>query len=215
MPPPAASRRLRVWTASLIAFTSLLGAVGAWSASSASGAAGGADRKGFADDLARTQQRASILLRTDAVLLDYVRMRAYQDEAAALRTQAATAAPDDASRLEVEATSDERIGVLIRNSLDPDAIRPDGSLDLGRMSQIEFALAESQQDLDPVPDFALSDRMRSKAEHLVGLTMLFIIAALFLTIAQVSNSSARRLYLGGGIGVLVVAMALLFVVEVL
>ena len=62
---------------------------------------------------------------------------------------------------------------------------------------------------------ALSDRMRSKAEHLVGLTMLFIIAALFLTIAQVSNSSARRLYLGGGIGVLVVAMALLFVVEVL
>jgi hypothetical protein len=206
---------MRIWTASLIAFTSLMGAVAAWGASGASGSAGSADRKGFAITLADTQQRAGILLRTDGVLLDYVRMHAYADQATDLRAQAATASPQDASRLEVLAAADERLEQSIRSTLDPDALRPDGSLDLRRMFQIEYALAASNQDLDPKPDVAVSNRMRSKAEHLVGLTMLFIVAALFLTIAQVSKSSAGRLYLWGGIGVLACATVLLFAVEVL
>jgi hypothetical protein len=206
---------MRILTASLIAFTSVLGAVGAWRASVASGAAGDADRKGFADNVARTQQRTAILIRTDAILLDYVRMHAYEDQAAALRDQAQGAAPDDAARLEAEADGDQKLAQLLKSTLDPDAIRPDGTLDLRQKFQIEFALAESQQDLDPVPDFATSDRVRSKAEHLVGLTALFIAAALFLTMAQVSKTNARRLYLAGGLAVLIGTTALLLVVEVL
>ncbi len=215
MPAPAASRRMRILTASLIAFTSVLGAVGAWRASVASGAAADADRKGFADNVAGTQQRAAILIRSDGILLDYVRMHAYQDRAAALRTQAQTASPDDAARLGVEADADQKLAELLRSTIDPDAIRPDGTLDLRRKFQIEFALAASQQDLDPAPDFALSDRMRTKAEHLIGLTALFIAAALFLTLAQVSRTQARRLYFIGGLAVLVGTSVLLLVVEVL
>jgi hypothetical protein len=206
---------MRILMASLIAFTSVLGAVGAWLASVASGAAGDADRKGFADNVARTQQRTAILIRTDAILLDYVRMRAYEDQAAALRDQAQGATLVDATRLEAQADGDQKLAEFLKSNLDPDAIRPDGTLDLRQKFQIEFALAESQQDLDPVPDFATSDRMRSKSEHLVGLTALFIAAALFLTIAQVSKTNARRLYLAGGLVVLVGTAALLFVVEVL
>jgi hypothetical protein len=206
---------MRLWTASLIALSSLLGAVAVWGAAGATGKAGSADRNAFGITLAQTQQRAGILLRTDAVLLDYIRMHAYQDEATDLRAQEATASPADASRLEVLAAADSRVEQTIRASLDPDALRPNGTLDLRRMYQVEYALAASNQDLDPKPDFAQSDRMRTKSEHLVGLTMLFITAALFLTIAQVSNSSASRLYLWGGVAVLASATVLLVLVEAL
>jgi hypothetical protein len=215
MPRSGDRPRVRIWTASLIAFTSLMGAVAAWGATGASGAAGSADRTGVATTLAQTQQRAGILVRADAVLFDYVRMHSYRDEAADLRAQKATASPEDAARLEVLAAADERVERTLRSSLDPDAIRPDGSLDLRRMFQIEYALAASNQDLDPRPHFAIADRKRSKAEHLVGLTMLFIAAALFLTIAQMSRSSAGRLYLFGGVAVLACATVLLVAVEVL
>jgi hypothetical protein len=216
MPARPAGQRMRVLTASLIALTSVLGAVGAWRASLASSSAGDADRKGFADNVARTQQRAAILIQTDAILLDFVRMRAYEDRAEALRTEAAEAGPDDAARLEAQADADVKLAELIRTTIDPDALRPDGSLDLRRKFQLEFRLASGQQDLDPGPDFALADRMKSKAERLVGLTALFIAAALFLTLAQVSRTgAARRTYFAGGLGVLVTATALLFLVEVL
>jgi hypothetical protein len=215
MPAPATSRRVKILTASLIALTSVLGAVGAWRASVASGAASDADRKGFSDNVAQTQQRAAILIRSDAILIDFVRMHAYDDEAVALRKQAEGAPAGDAARLEAQADSDQKLAQLIRTTIDPDAIRPDGSLDLTRKFQIEFELAKSQQDLDPDPDFALSDRMRSRSERLVGLTALFIAAALFLTLAQVSRTRARRLYFGGGLVVLLVSTAFLLMVEVL
>jgi hypothetical protein len=212
--PPAAGRRVKVLTASLIALTSVLAAVGAWRASIASGAAGDADRKGFADNVAQTQQRAAIVARSDAILLDYVRMHAYRDRAAALRDQAASAAdPSDAARLEAQAEADAKLADLIQTTVDRDALRPDGSLDLDRVFDVEFALASAQQDLDPAPDFAQSDRMRTKAERLVGLTALFIAAALFLTLAQVAGRT-RRLYLSGGLTVLLGAVVLLAMVEV-
>ena len=209
-------KRIKVLTASLIALTSVLGAVGAWRASVASGEAGSADRKGFADTVAQIQRRADILNRIDFILRDFVRMHAFEDRAAALRTEAATAGPEDAARLEAEADADEKLAQSIRGLIDPDAIRPDGSLDLQRKYELEFALASGQQDLDSEPEFALADRMKSKAERLVLLTVLFIAAALFLTLAQVSQSqAARRTYSGGGIGVLVTTVVLLFIAEVL
>lgn len=215
MPQPVVSRRTKIVTASLIALTSVLGAVGAWRASVASGGASDADRKGFADNVAEIQQRAGILIQSDAILLDFVRMQAYQDEAEALRTQAKTATVDDGARLEAQADADEKLAEFLRRTIDPDAIRPDGTLDLRRKFDVEFELARSQQDLDPAPEFALADTMRTKSERLVGLTALFIAAALFLTLAQVSKARARQLYFGGGLIVMVSALVLLILVEAL
>jgi len=104
----------------------------------------------------------------------------------------------------------------VHDYVDPDALRPDGTLDLARKFDIEWSLASSQHDIDPEPEFALSDSLKRRSERLVGLTALLIAAALFFTLAQVSRSSRRSsVYLAGGSVVLVAATGLLAAVELL
>ena len=99
----------------------------------------------------------------------------------------------------------------IDTTVPADALAEDGSLALDRAFKIEWASAESTQDLDPAPELAAAEASRGRAERLVGLAALMIAAAFFLTLAQISKTRAHLLYFGGGVGVFVVATALLAV----
>jgi hypothetical protein len=213
-PKDTSSTRLRVVIASLIATTSLIAAVGAWRASVASSDAGDADRKGFDDSVARARAEAGIRANLASIVLDYGRARSYGAQAKAIRRQARDAAPQDRPRLVAIAEATERLEKVARDSIDPDALRPNGSLDLARKFDLELNLQESTQDLDFKPEFAKSDKLSQKSERLVGLTALLVGAALFFTLAQVSRRRVYVLYLMTGIVVLVVATSFLVAVEV-
>jgi hypothetical protein len=207
------ARRRRVLIPALIALTSLLGSVGAWRAAAASGAASSAERKAFADAVAAEQQRAAIETVVGSIEITYARRAALQEAAAALRQRAEGAAQDEVAQLAVLADAYE--AAAAQAVIDADALAADGSLDLEAKRQVEWARAASTQDLDPEPEMAEAENLRAKSERLVGLTALFIAAALFLTLAQVSRRPrVAALFWHGGLVVLVVSAVLLLVVEV-
>jgi hypothetical protein len=212
-PKDTASTRLRVVIASLIATTSLVAAIGAWRASVASSAGGDADRKGFDDSVARARAEAGIRANLAAIVLDYGRARSYEAQAKAIHRQAHDAAPQDRTRLVAMAEAAERLEKVARDSIDPDALRTNGKLNLGRKFQLDLRLQESTQDLDAKPEFQKSDKLSQKSERLVGLTALLVGAALFFTLAQVSRRRVYLVYLVTGIVVLVVSTSLLITVE--
>jgi hypothetical protein len=218
-PPPVPERAgrpasLKVLIASLIALTTMLSAVGAWRAALASGDSGDAERKGFDDAIAAEQARANIEGSLDETMFAFLRGRMYESLAEGLQEEADEAARADRVRLEAQAESYRQLGELSMEFVASDAIRADGSLDLERAFDIEWALASSQADLDPAPEFAEADESHDRSEQLVGLTALLIGAAMFFTLAQVARSRAYVLYLVGGCAVLVVATGLLVAVEV-
>jgi hypothetical protein len=196
----------------LIALTSVLGAVGAWRASAAGTEAANAGRKAFADTVAAEQQRVTIDSILGSIEIAYTEKASLVAMADSLRERAGQASGEEGDRL--LALADAYQSTADGFFIDADALRPDGSLDLEAKSQIEWALAQDRQDLDPAPELAVSESLRAKSERLVGLTALMIAGALFLTLAQVSRGRrAQRLYLNGGVTVLVVATVLLAVVE--
>lgn len=212
-PKDTASTRLRVVIASLIATTSLVAAIGAWRASVASSASGDADRKGFDDSVARARVEAGIRANLAGIVLDYGRARSYGAQAKEIRRQARGAAPQDRTRLLALAEAADRLQKVARDSIDPDALRPNGTLSLGRKFQLDLRLQESTNDLDAKPEFHKSDQLSTKSERLVGLTALLVGAALFFTLAQVSRRRVYLVYLFTGVVVLVVSTSLLITVE--
>jgi hypothetical protein len=196
----------------LIALTSVLGAVGAWRASAAGTEAANAGRKAFADTVAAEQQRVTIDSVLGSIEIAYTERASLVAMADSLRERAGRASGEEGARL--LALADAYRSTADSFVIDADALRPDGTLDLEAKSQIEWALAQDRQDLDPAPELAVAESLKSKSEQLVGLTALMIAGALFLTLAQVSrNRRVQRLYLNGGVAVLVVATVLLVVVE--
>ena len=216
VPSPAerAAARRRVLIPVLIALTSVLGAIGTWRTSNASGAAAGAERRAFADTVAAEQQRAAIETVVGSIEFGFARRLALQQSAASVRSDAAAAEPEEAARLTTLAAAQEAAAAAY--VIDPDALHPDGSLDLEGKREVEWGLASDLQDLDPGPEMDRAVELRAKSQRLVGLTAFFIAAALFFTLAQVSrNRRVEILYWTGGLAVLAVSVVLTIVVEAL
>jgi hypothetical protein len=209
------SARFRVVVALLIALTSLLGALAAWRAEAASMKGDNAERKALTESLANERVRSSIRSDLQDTLQKYQDAQVYFALSRALRARVAGAAPADAARLRALAKADEQLGSarigLLRSHTD--AIRADGTLDLAREFQLRYANEKSTTDLDPRPEYRISDHQATKSERLVGLTAMLIAAAFFFTLAQVGRRrEVIPLYLGGGLVVMVAATVLLLLV---
>jgi hypothetical protein len=211
----APSNRFRVATASLIAATSLLGAVGLWRASTASGDAADAERDGFADLIAEKREETAIRSRLEEALFDELRARAYLAQARGLRRAARRAGAGESAGLLAEAGARTRLAGAVRAGIDRDALAPSGELDLERKLDIELTLARQRRDLDPRPEFARAVDLAHKSEWLVALAAVLIGGAILLTLAEATRTSARTIYLGAGVAVLTAATTGLLLVEVL
>jgi hypothetical protein len=208
------STGFRLVVASLIAVTSLLGAVSAWRAETASSKGEEAERKAFADRVAGEQAKTTIRQDIENAVYDYEQAQSYFSQARALREEAAKAPAPEARRVRTQASAQQRLGKLVLGYVDADALRPDGKLDLGHYYDVNYAQVQSGQDVDPLPEFAEADRLTMKSERLVGLTALLVAAAFFFTLGQVSKRwGPKRLFLGGGLLVLVSSTVLLVLVE--
>lgn len=205
-------RNFALLVTGLIAAATFLGAVGSWRATEAGGSARSSERKAVVDQRTAVQQETVIRVTLLATQYDYMRKTSLTALAVELREQAATATPEDALRLNAQAMAYE---VAAANQpIDPDAFGPDGVLDLEAKYDLEWFAATSRQDLDPAPEFAAAGNYRLKAERIVGVTALFVAAALFLTLAQVSrNDSGRRSFFMGGVAVATLATVLLLALE--
>jgi hypothetical protein len=213
--PPAGSPAARVLLASLIGLAAALGSVAAWRSEEAARTAEDIDRMGIADRVAEQQERAKISAGLQDTFVDYLQAQAALARAAALVNEAARAAAAERDPLLAQAAADHAFARSRLDEIDADAFASgrNSRLDLRRKWEIEYRLSEQRLDLDPRPEFAAADRSRTRSERLVGLTALLIAAALFFTLAQVVRRGPTRLYLGGGLAVMVAAVSLLVAVE--
>ena len=211
MPFELAGRRFKLLVTALVAATTFLGALGSWRATEAGGEARRAERKAVSDQRAAVLQETVIRAGLAATEWDYMRRTALLAAVDELRAQAQKT-PENASDLLALAAAYEL--AVINQPIDPDALLPDGTLDLQAKFDLEWYAAGQRQDLDPGPEFAVADAMRLKSERIVGLTAVFVAAALLLTLSQVSrHERGRALYFFGGLGIGVVAATLLAVLE--
>jgi hypothetical protein len=209
-----ASTRFRIVVASLIAVTSLVGALSAWRAEAASMKGEEAERKGFADGVIDQQAQTTIRQDMQAAVFDYERARALSDAARQLRTQARGVPGDDRQRLLLQSRADQRAATAILGQVSRDALRPNGTLDLAHYFDVNYAQVRQSQDVDPKPEFEETDAQQTKSERLTGLTALLVAAAFFFTAAQVARRfHTRQLYVAGGAVVLLVSAVLLSLVE--
>jgi hypothetical protein len=203
-------------TSILIGVVTVLTAAVVWRASVSSDAATGADRQGIintlkaaaaeAENLAYLYQQEADLAQTHVLLqaqIHYLRGRA--DEYTAENKGSAKAAilNNEADALQV---ADEGTVANTPLAADTKYRRADGTFDFDARLQDIAAENPDLATLDSEQDFAQANRLDDKAVYL-ALTVIFFAVALFaLTLAQITKSRIRLLFLAAGVLITVAAL---------
>jgi len=201
----------------LIAVVTVLTAAVVWRASVLSSEATGADRQGIintlkaaaakAENLAYLYQQEADLAQTHVLLqaqIDYLRGRA--DEFTADNKGSAEAAIVNS---EADALLIADQGTVANTPLAADTKYrlEDGTFDLDARLQAIAAENPDLAALDPEQDFAQADRLDNKALYLALTVIIFALALFALTLAQITKSRIRLLFLAAGV---IIAVAALF-----
>ena len=216
------SIQIKTILATLIALSTILGAIFAWRASSASGGASGADE----DALLAISNRLEIenVTRTSVYqhLQGYVRYLANRgvsesfDEEASRKFQEVIANNGEFADPEAEAQIQllqEQLAQRGQEALDraamaqyflnPDYLRQDGTYDTAREIGEAVAEASRYRDVDPVPHFARADRLRNKTGNLLAVLLVLASAVWCFVLAQVLSKPGQYIAMGVGILILV------------
>jgi hypothetical protein len=202
----------------MIALTSLLGSLAAWGAEAASRAAEDQDRKGADDRIAAVLAEADVRSRLLPEFFLYAEAKSAEYQVTELARELARLGGDSAGRADRDRlTAEAAARALARRerlaAIDPDALGPDGALDLRRKYETDLALERREADLDAAAELRAADASRRKSERLVGLTVVHNGAAQLLTLAQVARGAAALAWLAAGTVVLVAAATLLPIVQ--
>lgn len=168
---------VRVAVAFLIALASIIGAGGGWKAAQASIHADEWDRAGFHDQIEAVRLQAAVLQERQANVATYVRWLAYHN-------------------LGRNAAADLAWHQLKDSNA---AGAKQGEVNFDRAYAIDLH-TEAQSEgisLEPRIDFANANRERRKAERLVFLSALMIVAAIAFALAQVMRRYRIWIALGG------------------
>lgn len=208
-PPPPAHRaedRFRTYVAIAIALVSILGAVCAFTGTLAEQSARQLDQQGIQDDASRQEVITNL---NGTVNEDLRNLAPYQEEikaAEALQSQAATldsSDPTSAALLRAQAES-ELVLARTQKSFFRAALPDPGSSGKPAQYDPDQALQRLENNnaqlkqLKPDATIQAADSKHAQSVNLAGLVTLFIAALLFLTLAQFTRPSIRRLFAGAG-----------------
>jgi hypothetical protein len=200
---PQRSDRFRTWIAVLIALVSILGAVVAFSGTLAEQEARRLDQQGI-QDAARQQQIVTDLQATVNADLRY--LAPYQEhlKAAQVLDEQATSLdatdPSGAALLRAQAQSERVLARTLQGFFQ--GALPDPGTTSGTPVKYDAAAALRRLEnnnadlhqLRPEATLALAEEKHAQSVDLAGLVTMFIAALLFLTLAQFTRPSVRRLY---------------------
>lgn len=96
----------------------------------------------------------------------------------------------------------------------PRYLNPDGTYDIQRELDEEWADRAQQDDLLSEPHFAIADNLRLQASLLAGVLIVFAVAFWFFTLAQAIRNRLRYFFGVGGLGVTIVGLLFWLIVEV-
>jgi hypothetical protein len=222
-PAPPRTDRFRSWVGVTIAVVSILGAVVVWRASVESSNASDLTQQGTQSLILVQQKQSSI---EAGVARDFRLFTDFQEHVMDWRLllkQADKVADDDpdlAAQLRAQARRElsqaRHIRPLIQNFDRPDYGDENGVAEFDPERQVR-ALAGADLELTglrPAAAFAKADAAHDHALQLVGIAVLFGVALLFLTFAQVARRGARGIFAVAGVAVMLGA-SLLFLLVVM
>ncbi|HHH40701.1 MAG TPA: hypothetical protein ENK56_01690 [Chloroflexi bacterium] len=216
MDPQSKSPRFQTLIAVLIAMATVTGAIVAWRAATISSEANDAEREGLLSTIVRERVDATNRtwlyndLRTFALYTEYQALadRLAQDA----QTYREAGDEDEADRLAREAERYRLLSDNLRRFLFEGYITSEGTYDADAFLARRWAEAARKADLEPQDDLALADTLRLRAQRLVGGTIFLASALLLLTLAQISRSGLRYLFLAGGVTLYLVVLSGLLII---
>jgi hypothetical protein len=191
------STRFRSAISVAIAIVTVTGALAAWRVSVAAGAAGSLDSKGLAAVLQAANNDISVSAFLNMNRTFFADYRQHIQMAELLELDADDESdPGQASAMREEALRERNLAAVARGYVDQDYAKVDPdtgqeSFDDKRYLAVMRAEASAQQDLDHTAYFSQADRMRDKAQSLVGVTIALSSSLFLFTTAIATNRRGR------------------------
>ncbi|GAB4110986.1 MAG: hypothetical protein Fur005_15420 [Roseiflexaceae bacterium] len=208
-------RRFEVMVSILTAMVTILSAIVAWRAAVAGDAAGNADFDGMSAALNREESR--ILSSADA----YQQYRSFtnyyrNNELGNMLTgdYLDQFSDEEQNRLLTERALNWDQTLVDDDFFETRYLNPDGLFDVQRKINESEAEAAQSQDTDPEPHFTRSDRLRAKANLMVGMLIIMASALWFFTMAGEFKHSIRYFFATLGLICMIVGVVGTFVIEV-
>ncbi|RMF31030.1 MAG: hypothetical protein D6759_10780 [Chloroflexi bacterium] len=216
MDPQGNPPRFQTLIAVLIAMVTVTGAIVAWRAATISSEADDAEREGLLSTIVRERVDATNRtwlyndLRTFALYTEYQALADRLAQDAQAHREAGD--EDEADRLAQEAERYRLLSDNLRRFLFEGYITSEGTYDANAFLARRWAEAAREADLEPQDDLALADTLRLRAQRLVGGTIFLAAALLLLTLAQISRSGLRYLFLAGGVTLYLIVLSGLLII---
>jgi hypothetical protein len=186
------SSRFETIIAILIAIVTVTGAIVAWRASVAADGAGDADYAGLRALVSAERTRALNYVNAYEDYTAFTGYKRYQDLADQIEKDLERLPTDDPQKaaLETELSNVSDLARASRTLIEGRFVNRTGQYDLQRQLGEMWATEAKQKDLDPDPQFAEAEQLRSKTNWLLASVMVLGVGLVFYTLVE---SAASRL----------------------
>ena len=228
------SDRMKIVLATLIAGSTILGALFTWRASVASGGASSADEAGlnaFTNSLevknltqASAYQHLQGYIRylSERVLSERLSTEASRVFDEFIQNNGEFADPEAEAQVQLlqeqlsaRAHETQDRAAMSQYFLNTDYLQQDGAYDSVREAGEAEAEASRYRDVDPAPHFARADRLRVKTENLIITLLVFAVAVFCFVVAQALKRPGQYVAMAIGIVVMLVGTGLATWIEML
>lgn len=178
------TQRLETIVAILIAVATVIGAIVAWRSSVADDGAGDADFAGLRASVQAEETRALNYVNAYENYGAYANYRRYNDLGDLIAADQEAAPEEEADVLERQRADNHDLAISNQRLFPNKFLDRDGSYNVKRQIAEMWADAARQNDLNPDPQFAEAEKLRSKANMLLVAVTILAIALVFYTLVE-------------------------------
>jgi hypothetical protein len=178
------SQRLETAVAILIAVVTVIGALVAWRSSVADDGAGDADFAGLRASVHAEETRALNYVNAYENYGSYTNYQRYNEMGNLLEADQANASEQEIDYLERQRADNHDLSISNQRLFPNKFLDRDGAYNVKRQIGEMWADAAKENDLNPDPQFAEADQLRSKANWLLLAVAILAIALVFYTLVE-------------------------------
>lgn len=202
------SQRLETIVAILIALATVIGAVVAWRSSVADDGGGDADFAGLRALVRAEETRALNDVNAYEDYAAYINYKRYEQQGNLIADDQANASEEEAAILESQRADAQDLSISNQRLFPNKFLDRDGSYNVKREIGEMWSDAAKENDLNPGPQFAEADQLRTKANSLLVAVTILAIALVFYTLVE--SVGARMQYVMVALGSLCMVAGTVF-----
>ena len=207
------SQRLETAVAILIAVVTVVGALVAWRSSVADDGAGDADFAGLRASVRAEETRALNYVNAYENYGSYTSYQRYNEMGNLLEADQGAAPADEVANLERQRADNHDLSISNQRLFPNKFLNRDGSYNVKRQIGEMWADAAKENDLNPDPQFAEADQLRTKANWLLGAVAILAIALVFYTLVESFGDRMRYVMVALGSLCMVAGIAFALFIE--